>query len=145
MSTTCSTVLLRCMDFRLNGVILDWLEERDLSQIDVISVAGSAKDVISAQSGSRDFILRQIRISTDLHRARKLILMHHTDCGAYGGHAAFESIESERDFQIEEMRKAEARLREEFPELDIELWLIDLRDDGSAGILPVGDGHGERQ
>jgi carbonic anhydrase len=40
---------------------------------------------ISQARGRSEFVLEQIRKSIRLHGTRRVILMVHSDCGAYGG------------------------------------------------------------
>ena len=53
---------------------------------DPIKIAGGAKVLASPErEADREFVLDQIRKSMRLHGTRRVILMVHSDCGAYGG------------------------------------------------------------
>lgn len=55
-----------------------------------IRVAGGAKCLATPDPESeRDFVLEQIPKSIRLHGTDRVVLMVHSDCGAYGGLAAF--------------------------------------------------------
>lgn len=89
MSHTCKALLLRCLDFRLNEAIQQWLQKNHLANnCDLVSLAGAVKNL--------KIVLGQIEISQRLHGISEVILMNHTDCGAYGGRAAFADSEEER-------------------------------------------------
>ena len=52
MGHTCSTVLIKCMDFRLTRDVYAWLEEKQLvNDCDMISVAGATKDLVENPQG----------------------------------------------------------------------------------------------
>ncbi|MFH1611339.1 MAG: hypothetical protein ABIA83_01930, partial [Patescibacteria group bacterium] len=60
-----------------------------------------------------------------LHSISTLMLMNHTDCGAYGGSDKFETKEEEKEFHIGELRKAKEKLSKKYPELEIIMLLGD--------------------
>lgn len=132
MSHTCSHALVRCMDFRLGSAIRDYLNEKGLyDQTDIISIAGAAKDLNDPNS---DILLTQLKLSKDLHDVQTIILMHHTDCGGYGGRGKHENPEAEHAFHLEEMNKAKTRIESEIPGVEIKFVLADIKEDGSITI-----------
>lgn len=77
MAHTCEAVVVHCIDFRLQHFLNDWLEQRLGKQnYDRIAWAGGVKDFPAVQS--------QVEISQRLHQVKKVILINHEDCGAYG-------------------------------------------------------------
>lgn len=72
----CSTLLVSCIDFRIQRIVEEWARERlGERQYDRVAVAGGVKDLPS--------ILKQIDLSVKLHNIKKVVLMNHEDCGAY--------------------------------------------------------------
>jgi hypothetical protein len=72
-------------------------------------------------------VLDQIRTSMRLHRTTRVILMLHSDCGAYGGLEAFGGdAAAERENHRSEMRKAREVLRAALPELTVEGYYVDF-------------------
>jgi hypothetical protein len=72
-------------------------------------------------------VLKQIRISMALHQTRRVVLMLHSDCGAYGGLAAFgDDARVEAEKQGDQLRKAAAALRVVFPELQVDCYFVDF-------------------
>jgi hypothetical protein len=62
-----------------------------------------------------------------LHQTRRVILMQHSDCGAYGGLEAFKGdAGAERQNHGEELRKAARVLAEAIPELTVEGYFVDF-------------------
>jgi carbonic anhydrase len=76
----------------------------------------------------REFVLEQIRKSVRLHGTRRVILMLHSDCGAYGGlavgfagDAAAEAAHHERELQL-----AAANLRAAIPGIEVQGYFVDF-------------------
>ena len=117
MAHTCTAVLIRCMDFRLTRDINIWLESQNLiNDIDIISLAGAAKDIVDNPEG---FLMNQIALSVKLHEIKKVYILQHMDCGAYGGHASFDNEEIELTKYQEEINKAKSIIAAKFPQLEI--------------------------
>jgi hypothetical protein len=65
------------MDFRLQHILNDWLEKRFGQQnYDRVSWAGGVREFAIIQT--------QIEASRRLHDIKRVILINHEDCGAYG-------------------------------------------------------------
>lgn len=128
MSHTCKALILHCIDFRFGKAIKKYLEEQGLlGDIDIVSVAGAAKNLVSPNSPSdTEFILRQIEISKKLHNITELILMNHTDCGAYGGHKAFASHDEEVQKHQDDMQAARELVQTKYPDLEIKTVLATI-------------------
>lgn len=139
MSHTCSSALIRCMDFRLTDAINKWLEEKGIiNDCDIISVAGIAKTIaVDPRSADARFILKQIELSIKLHNTKTLYIMHHTDCGAYGGHKAFANLEDEKAKYLADMIKAREVIKSVIPDLEIRFVLADILDDESVMIEEI--------
>ena len=96
-------------------------------QPDPIKIAGGAKSLASPdQEFHRDFVLDQIRKSIRLHGTERVILMLHSDCGAYGGAGAFDSPEAERLHHRAELRRATETLRKAIPEITVDPYFVDF-------------------
>jgi carbonic anhydrase len=73
------------------------------------------------------FVLEQIRRSRELHGTETVILMLHSDCGAYGGLQAFHNdpaIEAENHRR--EMHRAYDYLKSTIPELNVKAYFVDF-------------------
>jgi len=124
------------MDFRLTDAINKWLEEKGImNDCDMISVAGIAKAIaVDPQSADAQFILKQIELSIKLHNTKTLYIMHHTDCGAYGGHKAFANLEEEKAKYMVDMEKARNTIKSIVSDLEVKFVLGDVLDDGNVKI-----------
>ena len=114
---------------------------------DPIKVAGGAKSLALPEvKTDREFVLEQIRKSMRLHDTKRVILIVHSDCGAYGGLAgAFGgNVEAEAARHQRELALAAANLAEAIPGLDIQVFFVDFEgiwDAEVASSQPV-EGRG---
>jgi len=120
------------MDFRLVKAVKDWMNETGyLGDCDVVGLAGASKELIDGGHQTRELILKQIITACSLHRASEVILLHHSDCGAYKSAYTFASPEEEKAKQIEDMEKAEAIIKEKFNDIKVKkVWAQMLDDHG---------------
>ncbi len=78
--------MVACFDHRFDRVLRKFLRRIEIHNPDVVIVAGGAKSLSSPEHESdRDFLLAQVTKSIRLHGTDRIILMLHSDCGAYGG------------------------------------------------------------
>jgi len=70
--------------------------------------------------------MRELEKSIRLHHTKKVMLLSHHDCGAYGGFTKFENDrEKELAFHTQEHKKAQQTIKAQFPEMQIESFFID--------------------
>ncbi|MBD3311716.1 MAG: hypothetical protein GF349_04490 [Candidatus Magasanikbacteria bacterium] len=126
------------MDFRLTKAINNWMEEKNImNDCDIISIAGVVKEIaLNKDSEAAKFILSQIELSKKLHDIQTLYLIHHTDCGAYGGHSAFDDLEEEKNKHIKDMNAAKVIIEENIDGVQVKLVLADMKDDG---VIDIGE------
>lgn len=130
MSHICKNLLIRCMDFRLRDELSEWIDESGLFEggFDVISLAGASKSLADGEESIKEFFLKNVSVSTDLHHAEKVVLLHHSDCGAYGSYN-FANKEEEKAKQVEDMKVSRDLIRAKYPEVEVVLVWADLKDD----------------
>ena len=99
-----------------------------MNYFDPIRVAGGAKCLAGDENESdRQFVLEQIRKSVQLHGTRTVLLMLHSDCGAYGGLAAFDNDTTrEAENHRKDLHRAMDFLQEEIPELTVRGFFVDF-------------------
>lgn len=116
------------MDFRFGEAIKNWLKEKGLlNNCDIVSLAGASRGLVNPKNSAEpEIILRQIEISFNLHKISQVILMNHTDCGAYGGRDAFTSSEAEHSQHVGDMREAKKIILQKFPELEVKIVLAKI-------------------
>lgn len=124
-----------CMDFRLHRSIDKWMKRKKLfGDFDMISVAGAGKDIVDNPDG---FVVTQIILSKKLHNTQSLLLMHHTDCGAYGGHKAFKNLEEEKIHHLSEMKKAVKIIHSKKLGIEIKMLLANIDEKGKVKIEEI--------
>jgi len=102
------------------------MEEQDiLGDADVVSLAGASKIIAD---GNGEILLEQIKIACGLHQVNRVVLLHHSDCGAYKNSYKFNSPAEEKDKQIKDMEKAEQIIKEKFPQVEIVKIWADMKD-----------------
>ena len=125
----CDAAILWCFDNRFELGFRKFLKRIGVNSSDPIKIAGGAKCMASPEHATdRGFVLEQIRKSMRLHGTRRVILMLHSDCGAYGGltagfggDAAAEAIHHERELQ-----RAATNLRTAIPGIEVQGYFVDF-------------------
>ncbi len=105
-------IVVHCIDFRFQKYLDPWLSKRfGHDNFDRVSLAGGVFDFYA--------VLRQIEISDRLHKIKKVVLVNHKDCGAYG---------KERNYARHkaDLEEAERKIEALFPPLDVETYYIHL-------------------
>lgn len=112
MDHTCDSIVIHCIDFRFQKYLDKWLTER---------LAPKTYDRVGLAGGIFDFytILKQVEISNNLHKIKKVILINHENCGAYGALGTYER-------HIMDLSEAERKIEAVFPQLDVETYYLHL-------------------
>ena len=127
MSHACKSLLMHCMDFRFGKAMKGFMEEHGMmDDADLVSIAGSAKNIVNPETQA--FALRQIEISKTLHEMKEVVLVAHTDCGAYGGSKSFETAEVEYNKMTGDLKEAREIVKAKWPELSVKLWLARIEE-----------------
>ncbi|HXA51695.1 MAG TPA: carbonic anhydrase [Candidatus Acidoferrum sp.] len=125
----CDAAIVWCFDNRFELGFRKFLKRVGVVNSDPIKIAGGAKCLASPEHESeREFVIEQLRKSIRLHGTRRVILMLHSDCGAYGGLAGgFQGdADSERTHHRAELSRAAENLSRAIPGLEIEGYFVDF-------------------
>lgn len=116
---SCEAVVLTCIDFRFWRETLEFVEkELNLVSFDFPSLPGSAKAI--NESNDETFVFGSISVPIDLHHAKKVVIVNHQDCGAYGGSKKFNGDDdAEQKFHEAELRKAKEKILAKYPDKEI--------------------------
>ncbi len=133
----CGCDVIWCFDNRFELGFRKFLKRIGVANSDPIKIAGGAKCLASPElETERQFVLDQIRKSMRLHETRRVILMLHSDCGAYnsladgfGGDAA-----AERVHHHQELRRAAENLARAIPGVEIEGYFVDFEGVWAADL-----------
>src|SRR3989338_8072941 len=135
MSHHCQALIIRCMDFRLTAGLPKLLEKAGYPAggYGLVSAAGAGKDLLSAEPGEANFLLKQIRLSQKLHDAKEIVVLHHDNCGAYGlADPAEEEAAHKKDLaEIKDL------LRANFPGLEVKMYLIRGVKEGNLSLEEI--------
>jgi hypothetical protein len=133
----CDAAILWCFDNRFELGFRKFLKRIGVVNSDPIKVAGGAKCLASPElETDRGFVLEQIRKSMRLHGTRRVILMVHSDCGAYGGlaggfggDARAEAAHHERELAL-----AATSLVKAIPGVEVQGYFVDFEGIWDAEI-----------
>jgi len=97
--------VLWCFDDRFSSMLGSFKKKLKFKHIDLIKIAGGAKVLATRQKEFEEkYVLDQLEKSIRLHDAKRVVLMVHSECGAYGKH--FKNEASEKKFYHAELKKA---------------------------------------
>ncbi len=107
------STLINCMDGRVQRSCNDWMRKRfGAEHVDTITAPGPVKRLAAGDAAE---LLKCVRISVEKHGSRAVAIAAHPECA---GNPV------EKEVQIEELQKAEAFLKTEFPETEVvALWV----------------------
>ena len=112
-----------CFDDRFSSLLTKIIKERKMKHIDLVKIAGGAKPLAGKGGAERDFLISQIAASVKLHHPPILILMTHSDCGAYN--LKFRNSSEEIEFYTSELSRARETAVKSFPNLKVETLFAD--------------------
>ena len=136
----CDAAILWCFDNRFELGFRKFLKRIGVANSDPIKVAGGAKCLASPEhEREREFVLEQIRKSIRLHGTSRVILMVHSDCGAYGGLAGGfgGDAQAEAAHHERELARAAANLLETIPGIEVQGYFVDFEGGWDAEVATV--------
>jgi carbonic anhydrase len=136
----CDAAILWCFDHRFDLGFRKFLKRIGVANSDPIKVAGGAKCLASPEhEAEREFVLEQIRKSMRLHGTSRVILMVHSDCGAYGGLAGGfgGDAQAEAAHHQRELARAAANLLETIPGIEVQGYFVDFEGIWDAEVATV--------
>jgi carbonic anhydrase len=139
MSHSCKNLIIHCIDFRFIQALQQFMQNEELiGDCDVIALAGAGKNIVSPEDESeKNVFLSQVDISKKLHRVSKMYVVQHMDCGAFGGHTAFASLEEEIHAQKEVLAQGKVILEERYLDVAVIKILAHITHDGAVTFEKV--------
>jgi hypothetical protein len=135
----CDAAIVWCFDNRFQLGFSKFLKRLGVANSDPIKIAGGAKCLASPEhENEREFVLEQIRKSIRLHGTKLVILMVHSDCGAYGGlDGGFGGdARAEALHHGKELQRAAEFLRAAIPGIDLQGYFVDFEGIWAVEIKP---------
>ena len=135
----CDAAILWCFDNRFELGFRKFLKRIGVLYPDSIKIAGGAKSLASPEPETdREFVLEQIRKSIRLHGTKRIILMLHSDCGAYGGLGGFRGdARAEAEHHHAELQRAATNVAAAIPGIEVEAYFVDFEGVWRAELDPV--------
>lgn len=107
-----NAIIITCIDFRLQEYINDWIFENfQVGTFDRVALGGGVKNL--------EVILNQCEIAKNLHHIKKVVLINHEDCGAYGADGTYEKHKAD-------LYEAKVQINKLHPELEVETYYLHL-------------------
>jgi carbonic anhydrase len=125
----CDASVVGCFDNRFDTAGRKLLKRIGVIQPDMVKIAGGAKALASPElEFHRAFVLEQIHKSIRLHGTDRVILVLHSDCGAYGGLAGrfHNNAEAESAHYWAELATATAYLKDAIPGIKVESFILNF-------------------
>lgn len=134
---SCSSLVIRCIDFRIApSKLTDLLAQAGVCQdgdYDLVSVAGAGKDLLSDNKAERDFILKQINISKNLHDIKTIYILMHDNCGAYN----IADAATEDQVQSDDLCRLIIDLKKIVPGVEVKGYIIKGVPNQTLSLTPV--------
>lgn len=112
MNHNAESAVITCIDFRLQEAINNWISQNFKPKtFDRVAWAGGVKNLPG--------ILTQIEIAKRLHHIKKVVLINHEDCGAYGEEGTPEK-------HAQDLQNAKAKILSQFPDLSVDIYYLKL-------------------
>jgi hypothetical protein len=124
----CDAAVVWCYDHRFELALRKLLKRVGVMRSDPIRIAGGAKCLAAPDKETdREFVLEQLRWSMQLHGTDTVLLMLHSDCGAYGGLSAFGN-DPQKEIQNHKahLQLAATFLKSAIPELTVRTYFVDF-------------------
>lgn len=130
----CEALVLTCMDFRFwEATLTNFVKENlGVARFDVANIPGVCQGLANGNEMLASYTKYVIQLAVEKHHIKRVILIHHTSCGAYG----ISDTEQELKTQTEDLKKADAILGDLFPELSFSLFFAQ-RGDGKINYRPI--------
>ena len=93
------------------------------------------KSPVFLDNDTQPTALKQLEISSRLHGIKRVILVAHQDCGAYGGSKAFASIDDEFKRYNDDLNTTETLIKEKYPTLEVKKFIATFDDVGEIKFI----------
>lgn len=112
MPLQCETLVVHCIDYRLQEFLNKWLAINLPTQsYDRVAIAGGVNDVF--------YVIRQVDVAVRLHSIERVIFINHEDCGAYGDTGNYELHKAD-------LEGAKRKIKALFPALNVKTYYLHL-------------------
>ncbi len=132
-------IVVTCMDWRLfrpeESLLPKFLSGIGVAHYDLRTQQGCAKDICCGGHDIVASMVQAVKIAHDLHGARRVVLLGHTDCGYYGGSKSFGSSAEEMETYRSDLGMAATAIAKEFPDMRVDRYIAVLGDPGDGSAI----------
>jgi hypothetical protein len=132
MSHHAEQINIICTDPRIQKLYHDWLVKNDLfGKFDTIQFENPILAFLNPTT--QKAMLERIGNYIKLHNPKKVVLIDHTDCGAYKlNKYHFNDLQDELIVHAKNNLRVSDLIRKHYPQLEIEIKIIYIRSDGEC-------------
>lgn len=113
-------LIIHCMDFRFQDPFEEFVHKQNfVNGYDHVVLAGGVKEAAEVD--------KHVELAVMLHHIKKVLLVNHRTCGAYGAELA-KDPEKELDKHIKDLVSTAVRLKLCYPDLTIETYFADIKE-----------------
>lgn len=118
-------LIICCKDYRYIQATQRFVRGRlKVRWYDLKATAGGLCALMDSPPMVRRWIFKDVRLVYQLHGVRRMIIVQHQDCAAYGGAARFPHPMAERQFHALQFRRAQRYLQRRLPGVRVEGFFI---------------------
>lgn len=112
----CGAAIIICIDFRFRKETRIYVRNSlKIPTYDTIGIPGASKSFIDDARVS----WKAIKVAYEQHGCRVFVIVHHQDCGAYGGSSFFSNPIEEEHYHRDQMISFERKIKEKYPDVSI--------------------------
>ncbi|MBU1167819.1 hypothetical protein KKC60_05470 [Patescibacteria group bacterium] len=114
-------VAIFCMDHRFQKATHHFIEDGlGIKHYDRVTIAGAGKSLLEPKDDPDYQVLeKQIDLSAHLHKIKKVLIVHHADCGAYGGKKSFGNSDVEEQKHLDDMEAIKQKVLGIIPGVEV--------------------------
>ncbi len=138
MKHTTDNLLVCCMDFRFHEATMEHIrKEYGADSFDLCTLAGGAQQVSNEVAAGKETLFKEIGIGCNLHSVKRVFLVNHQDCGAYGGSKKFENLETELSTYKDDLREAALKIKDAYENVEVVLLQVRFKEDDTIWLEAV--------
>lgn len=121
----CELLVISCIDYRFQEPLREFLNQSFKGNFDLVCLAGSARVLCSANQNEKDLLLNQVKLAHSLHEIKRVFLINHQNCGAYGPELSH-GTPKEKEKHSDDLRLAKDIVSQHFPNLEVQTYFTEF-------------------
>lgn len=123
----CDTAVIRCIEFRNRKEDRSFVRfSLGFDSFGLIGFAGSSKAFLRGSKSA----WKAVSLACNHEGCKRIVLMHHADCGAYGGQGVFGGdVIAEEKMHRSEMRQMKEKILEKHPNVEVIMVYVRMIED----------------